>query len=75
MEADAGANILTLTMNDVLDASDTDILTVDGDAGDSVEAGTGWTDGGVVGAYHDYTQGSATLNVDIEMTVNVDIAS
>ena len=73
LEADAGANSLTLTMSDVVNVSDTDVLTVDGDAGDSIDAGTGWTDGGVDGGYHIYTQGLATLNVDIEMTVNADI--
>ena len=50
--------------------SDTNTLTVDGDASDSIDAGTGWTDGGIVGAYHVYTQGAATLNVDTDMTVN-----
>ena len=60
-------------MQDVLDISDTDILTVDGDAGDSIAAGTGWTDGGIAGGYHTYTQGLATLLVDTDMTVNADI--
>ncbi len=73
LEADAGANNLTLTMSDVLNMSDTDILTVDGDTGDSINAGTGWTDGGVAGGYHVYTQGLATLNVDTDVTVNLDI--
>ena len=62
-------------MSDVLDMSDTDILTVDGDTGDSIDAGTGWTDGGIAGAYHVYTQGLATLNLDTDMTVNADITS
>ena len=75
MEADAGANSLSLTLTDVLDISDTDVLTVLGDAGDSVDAGTGWTDGGIAGAYHVYTQGSATLNLDTDLSVNLDIAS
>ncbi len=73
LETDAGANSLTLTMSDVLDISDTDILTVDGDVGDSIDAGTGWADGGVAGGYHTYTQGLASLLVDIDMTVNADI--
>ena len=75
LQSDAGANAITLTAADVISMSDTDILTVDGDAGDSIDAGAGWTDGGIVGAYHVYTQGLATLNVDTDMTVNVDIAS
>ncbi len=53
--------------------SDTDILTIEGDVGDRIDAGTGWVDGGVVGQDHVYTQGLATLHVDIDMTVNVDI--
>ncbi len=73
LETDTGANAVTLTAADVLDMSDTDILTIDGDVGDSIDAGTGWVDGVVVGQYHVYTQGLATLNVDIDMTVNVDI--
>ena len=71
--SDTGANILTLTAADVIGMSDTDILTVDGDSGDSVQAGTGWTDGGIAGDYHTYTQGLATLLVDTNMTVNADI--
>ncbi len=71
----AGVNDLTLSAQDVLDMDETNILTVDGDAEDSVDAGTGWTDGGIVGGYHVYTQGLATLNVDIDLSVNLDIAS
>ncbi len=73
LEADAGANSVTLSMSDVLDISDTDILTILGDTGDSVDAGTGWTDGGIAGGYHTYTQGLATLLVDTDMSVNPDI--
>ncbi len=71
--ADAGANNLTLSAQDVLDISGTDTVTVNGDAADGVDAGTGWTDGGIVGGYHIYTQGLATLNVDLDVTVNLDI--
>ena len=71
--SDAGANILTLSAADVIDMSGTNILTVDGDSGDSVQAGTGWTDGGIAGGYHTYTQGLASLVVDTNMTVNADI--
>ena len=73
LEADTGANALTLAAQDVLDISDTDVLTVLGDSGDSVDAGTGWTDGGISGGFHVYTQGLATLNIDTDMTVNPDI--
>jgi Ca2+-binding RTX toxin-like protein len=73
LEADAGANTLTLAAQDVLDISDTDVLTVLGDGGDSVDAGTGWTDGGIASGFHVYTQGLATLNLDTDLTVNPDI--
>jgi len=68
-----GDNTLKLTADDVIDLSDTDTLTVDGDAGDSIDAGAGWTDTGnntVIGgeAYSVYTQGTtqgtATLVVN-----------
>ena len=76
--ADAGANSLTLSAQDVLDISDTDTMTVIGDAADGVDAGTGWTDGGIVGSgNHIYTQmvgpSLATLLVDPDVTVNLDI--
>ena len=54
-----------------------DTLVIDGDALDTVDADDGWTDGGIVGAYHVYTQGSgsntATLQVDTDITVNANI--
>ena len=68
------ANSLTLTDAEVLAISDTDTLRIDGDALDVVNAGTGWTDGGVVTpGYHTYTHTSgATLLVDTEiLTQNV----
>ena len=78
MEADAGPNSLTLDIQDVLDLSDTDILTVLGDAGDSVNAGTGWADGGLDGdGNRIFTQWSggdlATLLIDPDVNVNTDI--
>lgn len=73
LEADVGANALTLTAQDVLDMTDNgDTLIIDGDAGDSVDAGAGWADGGVAGGYHTYTQGvgpnTATLLIDTDIT-------
>ncbi len=73
LEADLGANSVTLVAQDVLDISDTDILTLLGDAGDSLNAGTGWTDGGISGGFHTYTQGLATLLVDTDIAVNLDV--
>lgn len=39
-------NTLRLSASDVLDMSDTDILRVDGDAGDTVERLSGWINNG-----------------------------
>ena len=50
LETDAGANAVALTASDVLDMSDTDILIINGELGDSLAAGTGWTGGAPVGA-------------------------
>jgi len=74
LQTDAGANTFTLTAADVLSTSDTNTLEVLGGANDSVNAGTGWTDGGLDGGGNQiYTQGAATLLVDTDITVNVDI--
>jgi hypothetical protein len=77
LATDGGANALTLTAQDVLDMSGTDTLTVSGNALDSVDAGTGWTDGGVSGGNHIYTQvigpDTATLVVDADLAVNANI--
>ncbi len=68
-----GGNTLTLTAGDVLSVSDSGTLTVLGGAGDQVEAGTGWTDVGPVGAFQAYTKDGATLLVDAAVAVNADI--
>ncbi len=78
LQADTGANTLTLSAQDVLDASDTNTLTVLGDSGDSLNAGTGWTDGGLDGnGNHVFTQTVeavlVTLAVDPDITLNPDI--
>ncbi|MDX1486081.1 MAG: Ig-like domain-containing protein, partial [Alphaproteobacteria bacterium] len=73
LQTDAGANSVTLSAADVLSMSDGGSLTIDGDAGDSVDAGSGWTDGGIADGYHTYTQGAATLLVDTDVSVNPDI--
>ena len=66
-----GDNNLVLDSFDVTGLSDTDTLTVNGDSlggGDSIDAGSGWTDAGTVSiageAYSVYTQGLATLRVN-----------
>jgi hypothetical protein len=57
-------------MGDLLDLSDTgNQLRVDGNAGDTVNLVGSWTDGGVAGALHIYTQGAATILVDNDVTV------
>jgi hypothetical protein len=78
LDADTGANSVTLTAQDVLDLSDTDTLTILGDTADSIDAGTAWTDGGFDGSgNHAYTQmvgaSLATLLVDPDISVNPDI--
>ena len=44
---------------------------MDGISGDTVNAGIGWTDGGVTGGYHQYTQGVATLLVSTLITQDI----
>ena len=72
----SGNNTLTVSAQQVLDLSTTsNTLTVDGNAGDIVNAGSGWTAGldQVTGAntYHSYTQNGATLLVDTDITQNI----
>jgi Ca2+-binding RTX toxin-like protein len=78
MAADSASNTLTLIAADIVSLSDSDTLTIDGDAGDSVDAGTGWTDGGIDGAgNHVFTKlvgaALATLAINEDVTVNPDI--
>ena len=74
MEANAGANSLTLSAQDVLNISVSDVLTILGDTGDSLDAGTGWTDAGLDASGNQvYTQlvgaETVTLIVDPDITV------
>jgi len=69
-----------LTATDVLNLSSTDVLTLTGTAADSVDAGTGWTDGGFDGfGNHIFTKlvgpSLATLLVNQDVTVNADITA
>lgn len=71
-----GSNTLTLTLADVLAISTTtDVLRIDGDAGDEVNAGSGWSTGSdqVIdpNTYRTYTQGLATLLIDTDITASV----
>jgi hypothetical protein len=80
LATDAAANAVTLTASDVINLSGTDILTVTGTAADSVNAGSGWTDGGLDGGgNHVFTKlvgpTLATLVVNQDVTVNADITS
>jgi hypothetical protein len=74
---DTAANSLTLAAADVVSLSDSDTLTIAGAAGDSVDAGTGWTDGGIVAGHHVFTKlvgaALATLVINQDVTVNADI--
>ncbi|PTQ87736.1 FG-GAP repeat protein [Nitrosomonas ureae] len=67
-----GDNSLTVTAQDVIDLSDsTNTLKVKGDAGDSVIGlSSGWTDGGVHGNFHAYTQGDAVLLVGVNVATD-----
>lgn len=72
----AGANLLTLNVTDVLAlSSTTDTLRIDGDAADVVSSSSGWTRiadtsiGGV--AYHQYILGAATLLIDTDITPTI----
>jgi len=80
LATDSAANGVTLSASDVVNLSDTDVLTIAGTAADSVNAGTGWTDGGPDGAgNHVFTKlvGAtlATLVVNEDVTVNANITA
>jgi hypothetical protein len=71
-----GDNNLLFTAGDVLTLSSTsDTLRVNGNAGDSVSAGTGWLYTGNIASsgqtYARYTQGAAVLQVDTDIGRNV----
>jgi hypothetical protein len=79
LQSDGGDNTVTLTAQEVLDATDNaNILIITGDDDDTVNAGNGWTDGGADGGGNQiYTQivgaFTATLVVDLDINVNTDI--
>ena len=79
LAADGGDNTLTLTYADVLDITDAaDTLLITGQPGDSLDAGSGWTDAGTDGDGNQvYTQGHgsnmATVVVDPDVAVNLNI--
>ena len=64
----SGDNVLKFQASDITAMSDTDTVTVEGDAGDSVNTGLGWTQGTdtTVGGvtYNVWTKGTATLNIN-----------
>ncbi|SEF90131.1 integrin alpha [Nitrosomonas ureae] len=70
-----GDNSLTLTAQDVIDLSDTtNTLKIKGNTGDSVIGlGSGWTDGGIRGNFHEYTQGDAVVLVGVDVTTDFPI--
>jgi hypothetical protein len=69
----------TLAASDVLDLSDTDDLTVLGDPDDALDAGAGWTDGGIADGLQVFTQDVggtlATLVVDPDVQTNADLVA
>jgi hypothetical protein len=71
-----GDNTLTVSVLDVLNLSDeSNQLLVDGDAGDTVARGAGWTAGGTTvvdgQTYQIYTGGAASLLVDTDVVTTV----
>jgi len=72
----SGNNTLMLGLADVLAISSVgDVLRVDGNSGDAVNAGAGWTGTGtqMIGGqnYASYAQGVATLLIDADIAVNL----
>jgi hypothetical protein len=67
-----GNNTLNLTALDVLNLSDSsNRLTVNGNSGDkAIGLASGWTDGGLSGGYHSYTQGQATVLVGVNVATD-----
>ncbi|SEF59992.1 integrin alpha [Nitrosomonas ureae] len=67
-----GDNTLTLTALDVLNLSDsTNTLKIKGNTGDSVVGlSSGWTDGGIRGNFHEYTQGDAVILVGVNVATD-----
>ncbi|SEF60010.1 integrin alpha [Nitrosomonas ureae] len=67
-----GDNTLTLTALDVLNLSDsTNTLKIKGNTGDSVVGlSSGWTDGGIRGNFHEYTQGEAVILVGVNVATD-----
>jgi hypothetical protein len=72
------ASTTVLAASDVLDLSDTGELTVLGDSNDSLDAGSGWTDGGAdpagLQAFTQDVGGTlATLLVEPDLQTNPDV--
>ena len=69
----SGDNTLFLQRGDVLAMSSNGTLRIDGDAGDTltVADAAGWTKTPDAGGYFSYTNGGATLVVDMDVTHNL----
>ena len=71
----SGNNRLIVSAQKLLDLSDTDTLTVDGNAGDRVSfADGGWVNAGTAGAYASFTNGAATLRVSTAISVDTSLS-
>ena len=67
----SGDNRLTFTLPDLFSLSETNIFTINGNAGDRVVGiGNGWADGGIEGDYHVFINRGTVVRVDV--AVNVD---
>lgn len=62
-----GGDVLTLNQSDVLAMNSRDELRILGDPGDVVHRGSGWSFDGIVDTFYVYTQGPATLMVDVDI--------
>ncbi|SEQ52200.1 FG-GAP repeat protein [Nitrosomonas ureae] len=71
-----GDNSLMLTARDIIDLSDTtNTLKIKGNTGDNVVGlSSGWTDGGVHGNFHTFTQGEAVLLIGVGVATDFPIA-
>ena len=68
-----GNNEVVLALDDILDFSSiSNTVTILGETGDiaTIVDGT-WSDAGVIGGFHRYTLGAATLIIDDNLTINI----
>ncbi len=68
----SGNNTLKVLARDLLNLNEAgNTLQVDGNAGDKVVLGTGWSDGGIIDGYHQYVQGQAVILIGLDLAVTL----